>query len=136
YRRNFNPSLLFVLSFLFIIMLGTGLLLLPKATSGQGISLMNALFTATSAVCVTGLTVVDTATYFTPFGQVIILLLLQVGGLGVMTFAGLLGYAMSGGASFQSQLAMKDMMSSDTVGNVIRIVWRIIMVTLLFEAAG
>lgn len=134
-KKKFNASLLFVLSFLMIIFIGTGLLLLPKATH-HGITITDALFTATSAVCVTGLTVLDTATQFTRFGQVIILMLLQIGGVGIMTFAALLGYAISGGASFQSQLAMKDMMSSDKIGNVILLVGRIILVMLVFEAIG
>lgn len=135
YKKSFNPALLFVLSFLLIILVGTGLLSLPRATV-EGISITDALFTATSAVCVTGLTVVDTATHFTTFGHVILLLLIQIGGLGIMTFAGLLGYAMSGGASFQSQLALKDMMSGDKIGTVIRTVNQIILVTLCFEAVG
>jgi trk system potassium uptake protein TrkH len=135
YKRSFNPALMFVLSFLFIILLGTGLLLLPRATVG-GISLTNALFTSTSAVCVTGLTVLDTATTFTVFGKTCLLMLIQLGGLGIMTFAGLLGYALSGGATFQSQLALKDMMSSDRLGDVMKTVYQIIFVTFVFEAIG
>lgn len=135
YRKNFNPALLFVLSFILLILIGTGLLMLPKATNG-GIELTDALFTASSAVCVTGLTVVDTATHFSTFGHIILLLLIQIGGLGVMTFAGLLGYALSGDFSFQGQLALKDMISNDKLSTVLKTVTRILLVTLLFEASG
>lgn len=76
------------------IAFGTGLLMLPFAKVGDGgATFLEALFTATSAVCVTGHVVVDTATYWTPFGQVVILALIQVGGFGIMTFASLIGIA-------------------------------------------
>lgn len=90
-RTYFNPAQLFILSFLTIIFFGSLLLLLPKATH-NGISFVDALFTSTSAVCVTGLIVVDTGTYFTLFGQSIILFLIQVGGLGILTFASYFSY--------------------------------------------
>jgi len=75
-NRNTNPGLLFAFSFLFIIVLGTGLLMLPNATY-TGIGFTDAFFTSTSAVCVTGLIVVDTATYFTPLGQILLLFLFR-----------------------------------------------------------
>jgi Trk-type K+ transport system membrane component len=87
-----------------LILLGAFLLKLPNATN-RSITTLEAVFTATSAVCVTSLTVVDTATQFTGFGQLIILLLIQVGGLGFMTLTGLLAYAVSGQSSFKTQLA-------------------------------
>ena len=71
-RTYFNPAQVFILSFLGIILFGTGMLMLPKATH-TGIHFLDALFTSTSAVCVTGLVVVDTGSFFTPFGQSIIL---------------------------------------------------------------
>lgn len=135
YKRGVNPPLLFIASFAFIILFGTLLLYLPKATTAH-LSPIDALFTATSAVCVTGLTTVDTAVHFTTFGQMIILLLIQVGGLGIMTFAGLLAYAVTGGASFRSQLAIRDMLSRDKVSNIMHFVYRIIVVTLFFEMIG
>jgi Trk-type K+ transport system membrane component len=116
-------------------MIGAFLLLLPNATT-HGISPINAWFTATSAVCVTGLIVVDTATAFTTFGKVIIITLIQIGGLGVMTFAGLLTYLATGSVSFANQLALKDILSSDRLGDVIGLVSRVITVTLGFELAG
>ncbi len=135
YSRRQNPSFVFILSFAIIILAGTLLLMLPNATT-HGISLVNALFTSTSAVCVTGLTVVDTGTDFTIIGKVIILFLIQIGGIGIMTFAGLLGYLAAGSVSFHSQMALKSMVSSNQISNVITIVTRIIIVTLFFEGIG
>ncbi|MBA2562652.1 MAG: ATPase [Chitinophagaceae bacterium] len=135
YSKVINPGLLFVGSFAFLILLGGFLLKLPNATY-NGISGIDALFTSTSAVCVTGLIVVDTSTHFTPFGHLIILLLIQTGGLGIMTFAGLLAYAVAGHTSFKTQLAFKDMMSSRQVNNIMHFVYQVIFVTILFEVAG
>ncbi len=85
--RRLKPPQLFVLSFALLILAGTlALELLPGLYTGPGLSWLDALFTATSAVCVTGLIVVDTATYFTTAGQAVILLLVQLGGLGIITF--------------------------------------------------
>lgn len=135
YHRRQNPAFVFIISFAVIILAGTFLLMLPNATT-HDISFVNAFFTSTSAVCVTGLTVVDTGTNFTTIGQVIILFLIQIGGLGIMTFTGLLGYLAAGSVSFHSRMALKSMVSSNQISNVITIVTRIIVVTLFFEAIG
>ena len=90
-RAVLNPAQLFILSFLVIILIGSLLLILPNATY-EGISYLDALFTSTSAVCVTGLAVVDTGTHFTLFGQTIIMILIQIGGLGILTFASYFSY--------------------------------------------
>lgn len=130
-----NPAFLFAFSFVFIILLGTGLLLLPNATV-QGISGMDAFFTATSAVCVTGLTVVDTATAFTPLGKAIILTLIQIGGLGIMTFTSFFGYFFQGAASFRNQLFLKDFVNDEKLGEVFNTLFKIISLTLLIELIG
>lgn len=135
YRRSLNPAFLFVVSFAAIIIIGGLLLMLPRATV-NGISATDALFTSTSAVCVTGLLVVDTATNFTFMGKIILLLLIQIGGLGIMTFTALLGYLAAGSVSIQNQLALKDMFYSKYIHNVIQLVIRIIAVTLFFEFIG
>ena len=135
YEKVFNAGYIFVGSFVFLIGSGALLLKLPQSTL-NGISLIDALFTATSAVCVTGLTVVDTATEFTRLGQIIIMLLIQVGGLGMMTFAGLLAYAVSGHASIRTQLAFKDMMNTNRLANVMHQLYKVILVTFFFEAIG
>lgn len=91
-----HPARLVPLAFLAAIAIGTALLSLPIARVGPGgADIITALFTATSAVCVTGLIVVDTPTYWTPFGQAVVLALIQVGGFGIMTGSTLLGVLIS-----------------------------------------
>jgi len=82
----FNPTILFVISFFALILIGTVLLMLPRTTLQAPLSFIDALFMATSAVCITGLSVTDISTNFSLFGQTIILVLIQIGGLGIMTF--------------------------------------------------
>lgn len=95
WAAELNSSRLFVLSFAALILLGTlGFLVLPGLYTGAPLGPLDALFMATSAVCVTGLIVVDTATYFTSFGQLWVLILIQLGGLGILTFTTLLALAM------------------------------------------
>lgn len=133
YKRTFlNPAQLFIASFLGIILIGTALLMLPNATNG-GIPFINALFTSTSAVCVTGLTVVDTATHFTLFGQIIIMLLIQVGGLGILTFASYFSYFFRGGSTYENQLALGDLTSSNKLGEVFSTLKYILLVTFGIE---
>ncbi|PWJ56693.1 Trk-type K+ transport system membrane component [Dyadobacter jejuensis] len=132
----FNPTLLFVLSFLLLILLGTALLLLPKSTYDRHITFVDALFLATSAVCVTGLSVVDVASEFTRFGQSVLLILIQIGGLGIMTFTGFFGYFFSGGFSFKNQLMFTELIGEGKIGSVIKTLYKIILVTLSFEILG
>lgn len=134
-RTFFNPAQLFIISFLGIIFLGAGLLLLPNATQ-NGIRLIDALFTSTSAVCVTGLAVVDTGTYFTIFGQCIILALFQIGGLGIMTFASYFSYFFRGGTTYENQLMLSDMTSSSKLGEVFNTLKNIILITISIESIG
>ncbi len=140
FRLNFrkeylNPAQLFVISFLLMIFLGTLFLLLPKATH-SGISLVDALFTATSAVCVTGLIVVDTGTFFTGFGQSVIMILIQLGGLGIMTFASYFSYFFRGNTSYANQLMLKDISNSEKIGEVLMVLKRILLLTFGIEAIG
>lgn len=134
-RAIINPAQLFLFSFLFIILIGTLLLLLPNATH-QSISLIDALFTSTSAVCVTGLIVVDTGTYFTQFGQIIILVLLQIGGIGIMTFASYFSYFFRGGATYENQLMLREMTNIDKLAEVFAILKKIIFITFFIEFVG
>lgn len=136
YKRTFlNPAQLFVLSFLGIIFLGSLLLMLPRATY-EGLGFVDALFTSTSAVCVTGLIVVDTGSYFTEFGQYVILLLIQIGGLGILTFASYFSYFFKGGSTFENQLALSDMTSSRTLGEVFSTIKSILLITLVVEGVS
>ncbi|MCF8298916.1 MAG: hypothetical protein K9J13_15310, partial [Saprospiraceae bacterium] len=130
-----NPALLFVLSFLFIILIGSGLLMLPKVHTIP-ISYLDALFTSTSAVCVTGLIVLDTSTAFTTTGQIIILSLIQIGGLGIMTFTGFFAYIFTGTASFRERVLLKDILSSENLGSLFTVLIKILLITFLTEIIG
>ncbi|HAF30705.1 MAG TPA: ATPase [Bacteroidales bacterium] len=132
---NIPPALLFVLSFLLIIIIGSGLLMLPKAHI-HPISFLDALFTSTSAVCVTGLIVVDTATAFTTLGKIIIISLIQIGGLGIMTFTGFFSYMFTGSASFRERMLLRDILSSENLGNLFKILSKILLITFLTELIG
>ena len=131
-KMSIHPALIFILSFLLVIVIGTLLLKLPNATVG-GISWIDALFTATSAVCVTGLIVVDTATVFTGMGKTILMVLIQIGGLGMMTFTSFFGFFFKGGQSLQSQLFLKDYINEDNIGKVGSTLIKIILFTFGFE---
>nr|WP_279346469.1 potassium transporter TrkG [Gramella oceanisediminis] len=134
-RTLFNPAQLFIFSFLSMIFMGTGLLMLPTAST-ESITLLDALFTATSAVCVTGLIVVDTGSYFTMFGQSIILVLMQLGGLGIMTFASYFSYFFRGKTSYENQIMLKDVTNSEKIGEVISVLKKIVFITAITELIG
>lgn len=130
-----NPPLIFILSFLVLILIGTVLLMLPNATH-HPIHLVDALFTSTSAVCVTGLIVLDTAKDFTLFGQLIIMLLFQLGGLGMMTFTSFFGFFFRGSFSIQNQLFLKDFINEDNFGQIFSTLMKVIVFTFLVEGVG
>lgn len=132
----FNPTILFVISFLVLILIGTVLLMLPRTTIEAPLSFVDALFMATSAVCITGLSVADISTNFSMFGQTIIIVLIQVGGLGIMTFTGFFGYFFSGGFSFKNQLMFGEILGENKVASVIKTLLTMIFITLLFEFLG
>lgn len=132
----FNPTILFVISFFALILIGTVLLMLPRTTIEAPLSFIDALFMATSAVCITGLSVTDISTNFSLFGQTIILVLIQIGGLGIMTFTGFFGYFFSGGFSFKNQLMFGEILGENKVGSVVKTLLTIIFITLLFELLG
>lgn len=135
YSLYFNPAILFVGSFALIALAGTFLLMLPSATT-HSISFTNALFTSTSAVSVTGLIVLDTAKDFTPFGQTIIMVLFQIGGLGMLTFTSFFAYFFKSGASFKESLFVKDMLGGDQLSNAMQTTMRIVVFSLIVEAVG
>lgn len=135
-RINLHPGALFALSFAVIILIGTLALMLPRAThEDTSFQLIDALFTSTSAVCVTGLIVVDTAERFTILGKLIILCLIQVGGLGVMTLTTFFAI-FSGGLSFKVRVMMKDMLSNENIGEVTGLLMKITAFTLTIEFLG
>ncbi|MDA1006283.1 MAG: ATPase [Verrucomicrobia bacterium] len=133
--RKASPGMLVVGSFVTVILIGTLLLKTPKATSG-GITWIDSIFTSTSAVCVTGLIVRDTAVDFTFSGQAMILVLIQIGGLGVMTLAYFLALMSGQGISLRDRVFLNEMLSQNNVLMVGRFVLRIVLITLLLEALG
>ncbi len=132
-RHNLHPGQVVAVAFAGAIAVGTGLLSLPMASTTDS-SPMDALFTATSAVCVTGLTVVDTSVHWTTFGQVIIMLLIQVGGLGIMTLATLAALLLSRRLGLRSKLIVATESKSIQAGDVRRVVFRVVRFSLLCEA--
>lgn len=133
--RRTNPSLILAASFLIIILIGMGLLMLPRCTIA-GISWIDSLFVSTSAVCVTGLTPVDVATTFTLGGQIVIILLIQIGGLGVMTLTSFFAMFFMGNTSLYNQVVVRDMVSSDSLGSLLSTLFYILGFTLVIEGIG
>ncbi len=133
--RRTNPPLILAGSFLVIILLGMGLLMLPRATY-HGIHWIDALFTATSATCVTGLVSVDVPSTFTLEGQVIIILLIQVGGLGLMTLTSFFAMFFMGNTSIYNQLVVGDMISSNSLNSLLSTLLYILGFTLAIEGVG
>jgi trk system potassium uptake protein len=134
-KQYLNPAMLFIISFISVILFGTFLLMLPKATY-NGIYFIDALFTSASAVCVTGLTVVDTGTFYTPFGQTVILILIQLGGLGILTFTSYFSYFFKGESSFYNQVLLKDLTNTSKITEIFKTLKRIIITTLAIELIG
>ncbi len=132
-----DPSKIVVGSFVTVILLGTFLLTLPYATvDGRGLSWVNALFTATSATCVTGLTVVDTGKAFTLFGQLTILSLIQVGGLGVMTFSTFFLSMVGRRLSIRGRMVVQDALNYYEMESLLELIRYILIFTFLLEMVG
>ena len=133
--QKVSPTVLFAASFFFFIIIGSGLLMLPRSNHGS-LTAFDALFTATSAVCVTGLSVIDTVSCLTTFGQVILMVLIQIGGIGVMTFTSFFATSLSHKASIKNQMVIKDLVSADNMNDIFQTLKRIIFVTLTIELAA
>ncbi len=135
YNLYSNPTILFVGSFVAIALVGSFFLMLPNATV-SGISFVDALFTSTSAVCVTGLIVLDTANDFTIIGQTIILILIQLGGIGILTFTSFFSFFFKGSTSFREELYVKDFTLSDKLQDALKTAMQIVAFTLSLEFVG
>lgn len=134
--KSLTPPQLLILSFLGLIIAGTTLLALPAASAGDRLPWHAALFTATSAVCVTGLIVVDTPTQLSTFGQAVVLLLIQLGGLGYMTFSTLIGVALGRRITLQERQTLSEGLNAFVPGEVVRFAAAVFKVTLVFEGLG
>ncbi len=138
-RRLFdllNTSQMLVLGFGVIIFTGTVLLMLPMASSGKPLPFINALFTATSATCVTGLIVVDTGSAFTHFGQGVILALIQIGGLGIMTISTFLLYLFQGKLSLSSRGLLEETLSQSPIQHLKSLLKTVFLATITIEGVG
>lgn len=134
-QSKIKPSLLFSFSFLLVIWIGTGLLMLPNATI-DGIDFIDALFMSATSVCVTGLTPLDPSSTFTSTGFLILMGLIQIGGIGVMTFTSFFALSFMGKSSFTSEMMLKDVLNESQLGGLFRAILKIIGVTLLIESIG
>lgn len=134
-RFKIKTTAVFGASFIILIFTGAGLLMLPEMTTIKGsMPFWDALFTSVSASCVTGLIVVDTATYFTLKGQFIILLLFQVGGIGIITFALFFAFFLRSGAGIQSQNTVQEMLNTANLVASRDLLKQVIILTFIIEA--
>ena len=138
-RKNLpllSPGLLFIISYVFVISIGTILLKMPWATTVDDILWEDALFTATSAMCVTGLVVVDTGTFFSIYGQLVILGLIQIGGLGIMTFAALVFLSTGARISIRQHAFIRETYAPEHVKDIKHLVKFIFFFTIITEVIG
>lgn len=133
--KHTNPSLILSGSFLFFIIIGSFLLMMPRCTTG-GISYIDSLFVSTSAVCITGLTPVDIPSTFTPLGLTVLAVLIQIGALGVMTFTSFFALFFSGSTSVYSQLMIRDMIYTKSINSLLPTLLYILGFTIVIELAG
>ena len=134
--ESFSPMQMIVFSFMAIIVLGTILLLLPWTTRGKGLTLVDGLFTAVSATCVTGLTVVNIGSEFTLYGQLVVLGLIQLGGLGIMTFSTFFLYIFGRRVSIRGREVIDTTLSYAPVQNIGSLLRQIMIIVFLVEGVG
>ncbi|AXN38364.1 Trk family potassium uptake protein [Peribacillus butanolivorans] len=136
-KKLLDPPKILVLGFACLILVGAYLLTLPISTeNGLGLSFLDALFTSTSATCVTGLVVVDTGTTFTTFGELVILTLIQIGGLGFMSFATFFFFLLGKRISLKGRLLLQESLNNLSMAGVVRLVKRLLIFTAIIEISG
>jgi len=131
-----KPATTFVMSFVILILGGAFLLMLPAMTVQGSMPFIDALFTSASASCVTGLIVVDTATFFTFKGKLVLMLLIQLGGLGIVLFATFFSSFLSSGVSLKQQSIMQNFLSSENLASAKQLLRKVVFITLLIEFIG
>jgi len=133
-----NPTRTLIVSFLVLIFSGAGLLMLPAASAEdkESLSFVDALFTATSGTCVTGLIVKDTGRDFSRMGQIVILTLIQLGGLGIVVFGAVFALLLGQAFSFRESVAMQDLLSARTISRIRNMIFFVFFSTVLIEAVG
>lgn len=136
-KFELNPPRVLALGFASLILLGGILLNLPIATqNGQSIGLINAIFTSASAVCVTGLVVVNTGLYWSLFGQIVIIILIQMGGLGFMTMATIVALILGKKITLKERLIIKEQLNQETMSGLVKLTKYVILSTFLIEGIG
>ena len=134
---NLSPAQVLVAGYFIVILTGTILLSLPIATTTVGsLGVVDSLFTATSATCVTGLIVVNTSSAFTVFGQVVIMLLIQIGGLGIMTMSTLMAFLIGKKISLKERLVIQQDLNQFGISGLVRLIQYVLGFTLIIEGAG
>ena len=131
-----NPTQTLITSFLVLIIAGAGALWLPRSSAAESVSFVDALFTATSATCVTGLIVKDTGEDFSLMGQLIILSLIQLGGLGIVVFGAVIALLLGQALSLRESVAMQDLLSASTLSRIGHMIAFIFVGTIFIEAVG
>ncbi len=131
-----TPPKILSLGFMFLIAVGTALLSLPAASVGGRISFIDALFMATSATCVTGLAVIDTGTQLTTFGQVVLLVLFQFGGLGFVTMATLITLVLNKRISLKERLLLQESMNQHSMQGIVLLIRRVLIYSLIIQLSG
>ncbi|QGQ98727.1 Trk family potassium uptake protein [Paenibacillus psychroresistens] len=136
-KWKFTPPQVLVLGFALMILIGTCLLALPiSSVHGTSLTLINAFFTATSATCVTGLVIVDTGTHFTIFGQIVIIALIQIGGLGFMSMTTLIAFVLKKRISFKERLLLKEALNQENVDGIVRLFRKVLVYSLSIQCAA
>ena len=136
-KKRISKVQVIALGFLIIIILGTLLLMLPVSSrDGNATSFLDALFTATSASCVTGLVVVDTYTHWSVFGQIVIICLIQVGGLGFISIGLIIALLLGRRVSLRHRGLMQESVNTLQIGGIVRLTKKMIVGTLIFEGIG
>ncbi|WP_248925106.1 TrkH family potassium uptake protein [Paenibacillus hamazuiensis] len=136
-KLRLNPPQVLAIGFMLMITVGAVLLRLPVSSSGEGnLSFLDSLFMATSAVCVTGLSVINTGAHLSAFGEIVLIVLIQVGGLGFMTMSTLIALVLRRRISLQERLVLKEAMNSESTEGLVRLVRKVLLYALVIELAG
>lgn len=132
-KNKMSPFLLILMGFMSVIIIGALLLKLPFSTTQDDLSWVDALFTSTSAVCVTGLTTVEIANSFTVFGKIVIALLIQTGGLGIVTVGVLVILLIGGKVSFGNRVLIKESLNQNTTKGMVALIKHVVIIAFIFE---
>src|SRR6056297_1811678 len=136
-KKNLTPAQYLVIGYFIVILTGSLLLMLPASTKdGQGLGIIDSVFTATSATCVTGLIVVNTKEAFTLFGSIVIMLMIQIGGLGIMSMSTLFAFIIGKKISLKERLIIQEDLNQYQISGMVRLVQYLLGFTFVIEGIG